>query len=438
MARDSTNLNFNINQMRKDIYFKLIILITLLIPFGFNSCQYSKKQHKKLNPELDSLAITSPVLKFGFPVDSFNIEIGTVKPNQHLSHILGDFGIGMAVIDQIAKLSKEIFDVRKIRAGMNYCIFQTTDSLSEVRYFVYENSSVDYYVFELFDSLKVYRGEKEVETRLQAAHGEIETSLWNTMKSNGLDPKLALQLSDIFAWTIDFFAIQKGDRFRVIYDELFVDSVSVGIGKIHAVQFDHYGSENYAFRFEQNEQFEYFDKQGNSLRRAFLKAPLEFARISSGFSNSRMHPVLRIARPHHGVDYAAPTGTPVKSIGDGIVITRAYQANGGGNYLRIKHNSVYTTVYMHLSGFGKGVVQGARVKQGQIIGYVGATGLATGPHLDFRVFKNGTPINPLKMEAPPAEPINKDRMHEYIAMKDSLMTELHNIIWEPVMIAEVD
>jgi murein DD-endopeptidase MepM/ murein hydrolase activator NlpD len=422
--------------MRKNINH--LFIVTAIIAL-FGSCNFVHNQKKaKVDVKQDSLIAEPPVLKYGFPVDSFQIEEGTIKHNQHLSHILGDFGIGMGVIDQLAKLSKEIFDVRRIKVGNHYSIFQTADSLSEARYFVYENSATDYYVFELFDSLKVYRGEKEVEIRRQTAYGEIETSLWNTMKKNGLDPMLALHLSDIYAWTIDFFAIQKGDRFRVIYEELFVDSVSVGIGEIFAVKFDHYGTENYAFRFEQNERHEYFDKDGSSLRRAFLKAPLEFARISSGFSNSRMHPVLRIARPHHGVDYAAPRGTPVKSIGDGTVVTRAYQANGGGNYLKIKHNSVYTTVYMHLHGFAKGVTQGARVKQGQVIGYVGSTGLSTGPHLDFRVFKNGSPINPLRMEAPPAEPVHKERLSDYITLKDSLLMELQNIRWEPEIFAEGD
>ena len=249
---------------------------------------------------------------------------------------------------------------------------------------------------------------------------------------------LALKLSDIFAWAIDFYAIQKGDQFRVIYDELLVDSAYIGIGDIYAVQFDHAGSENFAFGFEQDERFDYFDENGMSLRRAFLKSPLEFSRISSHFSHSRLHPVLRIRRPHHGVDYAAPHGTPVRSIGDGTVIARAFQAGGGGNYVKIKHNSVYTTTYMHLSGFGKGVTTGARVKQRQVIGFVGATGLATGPHLDFRVHKNGSPVDPLKVEAPPVEPVHQEKMGEYIVLKDSLLTELKKIIpVQPGMLAEL-
>jgi murein DD-endopeptidase MepM/ murein hydrolase activator NlpD len=405
--------------------------LVIILFFSF-SCQQVQKKKNKDQGETDTLAQPlPPVLKYGLPVDSFLIADGTVRPNQHLSHILSDYGVGMGIIDQIARQSKDIFDVRKIRRGNRYSIFQTPDSLARARYFIYENSATDYYVFELFDSLKVYRGEKEIETRLRTGYGEIQSSLWNTMKDNGLDPMLALRLSDIFAWSIDFYAIQKGDRFRVIYDELFVDSTSIGIGNIYAVQFDHMRAENYAFWFFQDDRFDYFDDEGQSLRKAFLKSPLEFsARISSRFSHSRMHPVLRIRRPHHGVDYAAPKGTPVRTIGDGTIIARAYQARGGGNYVKIKHNSVYTTTYMHLSGFAKGIVQGARVQQGQVIGFVGSTGLSTGPHLDFRVHKNGSPVDPLKVEAPPVEPVNENRMPEYVVLKDSLMSELQKIKWD--------
>ncbi len=422
--------------MRKNQTLSLALVSIFTIAFFSFSCT-PKQEQKREQIQMDTIASipTPPILKYGIPVDSFIIQDGKIKPNQHLSHILGDFGVSMATIDRIAREAKDIFDVRRIRRGSNFSIFQTADSLNETRYFVYENSAIDYYVFELFDSLRVYKGEKEVESQIKTAYGEIESSLWNAVAGNGLDPMLSIRLSDIFQWSIDFFAIQKGDRFRVIYEEQYVDSVPIGIGEIYAVQFDHYDDENYAFRFYQDERYDYFDHEGNSLRRAFLKAPLEYSRVSSGFSNARMHPVLRIRRPHHGVDYAAPTGTPVMSIGDGTVIKRAYQARGGGNYLRVKHNSKYTTVYMHLSGFAKGIVQGSRVKQGQVIGYVGSTGLSTGPHLDFRVFENGTPIDPLKMKAPPVEPVDKDRMEEYMAMKDSLMMELTKIKWEPEVLA---
>ena len=416
--------------------FKWIVAgVGLFIAISQFSCS-SKTEKQVQNISIDTIApIKDPVLKYGLCVDSFQVEFGKVKNNQYLSQILNAKGVSMGTIDQLARKSKSVFDVRKIKSGENYAIFSSNDSLCEARYFVYENSPVNYTVFELFDTLGIYQGQKEVETRLRTAYGEVETSLWNSMVDNGQDPMLALELSDIFAWTIDFFAIQQGDRFRVIYDELYVDSLSIGIGQIYAVQFDHYGDANYAFLFDQDGRMDYFDENGKSLRKAFLKAPLKFSRISSRFSNGRMHPVLRIRRPHHGVDYAAPKGTPVLSIGDGTVIARAYQKNGGGNYVKIKHNSVYTTTYMHLSGFGKGVHTGARVKQGQVIGYVGATGLATGPHLDFRVAKNGTLVDPLKVKAPPVEPVKEENMARYIVAKDSLMNELQKIDWEVPLLA---
>jgi len=413
--------------------WKIVRLILVGVGLFIAITQYSCKTKAEKRVEQitrDTIVpIKEPVLIYGLPVDSFNIEFGKVKNNQYLSQILNDRGVSMVTIDKIARKSKSVFDVRKIKSGENYAIFSSRDSLPEAKYFIYENSAVDFTVFELTDTLGIYQGQKNVETILRTAQGEVETSLWNTMIDNNLDPMLALELSDIFAWTIDFFAIQQGDRFRVIYDELFVDSVSIGIGDIYAVQFDHYGEPNYAFLFDQDERLDYFDDKGQSLRKAFLKAPLQFSRISSRFSNSRMHPVLRIRRPHHGVDYAAASGTPVMSIGDGTVIARAYQKNGGGNYIKIKHNSVYTTTYMHLRGFAKGITTGARVKQGQVIGYVGATGLATGPHLDFRVAKNGSYVDPLKVKAPPVEPVKEENMERYTVLKDSMLNELQKIKW---------
>jgi len=397
------------------------------------SCQSNKKENSEETQEIvteDTVIIAEPILKFGIPVDSFIMQNGIVKRNQHLSNILSDFGVDMVTIDKLARQSKNVFDVRKIRSGNNYSVFQTPDSLGKARFFIYENSPVDYYVFELFDSLRVYHGEKEIHTKLSTSQGSIQSSLWNTMKDNDLDPMLALRLNNIYAWTIDFFAIQKGDRFRVIFEEQYVDTTYIGIGEIYAAEFDHYDDELFAFRFYQDERFDYFDEEGESLRKAFLKAPLDFFRISSRYSNSRMHPVLRIRRPHRGVDYAAPKGTPVKSIGDGTITARAYQRRGGGNYLKIKHNSMYTTTYMHLSGFAKGITTGARVEQGQVIGYVGATGLATGPHLDFRIAKNGQLVDPLKVEAPPVEPVFEENLARYKQVKDSLMNELQQIAWQ--------
>jgi murein DD-endopeptidase MepM/ murein hydrolase activator NlpD len=229
-----------------------------------------------------------------------------------------------------------------------------------------------------------------------------------------MNPLLALRLSDIYAWSVDFFGLRKGDSFKVLYEELYVGDQFFDIGTIHSAVFRHAGKDYDAFRFIQDQIPQYWNEKGENLKKAFLKAPLSFTRISSGFSYARRHPVTRVVRPHTGIDYAAPTGTPVMSIGDGVVTQRAY-TRGGGNQVKIRHNSTYTTAYLHLSRFAKGLSVGKRVRQGEVIGYVGSTGLSTGPHLDFRVWKNGSPINPLRMESPPADPLKEENKELFAA-----------------------
>ncbi|PLX02114.1 MAG: metalloendopeptidase [Marinilabiliales bacterium] len=355
---------------------------------------------------------TLTTYKYGIPVDSFKVQKGIVKRNQNLSEILSPFHVDYRLIDCLAKSWDSIFDVRKIRTGNHYSAFCSDDSLSDLRYFVYEKNARDYVVFEFGDTVNVWNGQKEIELVLKEASGIIESSLWNAMASNNINRLLALELEDIYAWSVDFFGLQKGDYFKVIYDEQYVDSTSIGIGDIHVALFSYMDTVFYAFPFIQDDIRSFYDIEGNSLRKAFLKAPLKFSRISSRFSNSRLHPVLKIRRPHHGVDYAAPVGTPVHAIGDGKVI-KAGWSGGAGRMIKIKHNSIYTTLYMHLSRFGKGIKAGTMVKQGDIIGYVGSSGLSTGPHLDFRFYKNGVPVDPLKVEAPPVEPVNPALKLEY-------------------------
>ncbi|WP_423128995.1 peptidoglycan DD-metalloendopeptidase family protein [Gaoshiqia sp. Z1-71] len=409
----------------KKFWVEGVFVFVSVVVIGFVFAVLNEPESPNLEPE--ALCIPEPVLKFGFPVDSFIIEQATVKRNQNLSDILVKEGISYQVIDQIARSSRQVFDVRKMKQDNPYYFFYTPDSLKKPVCFIYEIDAINYVVYQLKDSLHIYRGEKPVIKEIRTASGTIRSSLWNTMKDNQLNPVLAIELSEIYAWTIDFFGIQRGDQFRVIYEESFVDSISVGINNIYACQFLHMDKDFFAFRFEQDSIMSYFDEEGKSLKKAFLKAPLKFPRISSHFSNSRMHPILKIARAHHGIDYAAPIGTPVQSIGDGVVTRKGFQAGGGGNYLYIKHNSVYTTCYMHLNNYAAGIAPGVRVRQGQVVGYVGKTGLASGPHLDFRVFRNGSPMNPLKVEAPPVEPVHEKNMPEFSLLKDSLSLELQKI-----------
>lgn len=380
------------------------------------------------------LNIPEPKILYGLRPDSFHVEESFVGRNENLSDILIERGVSPQIIDQIAHNSISVFDVRKMRAGNRFTVFYSPDSTRIPRYLVYENNAIDYYVFNLSaDSVKVTAGKKAVVSKRRIATGVIRSSLWNAMKENNLSPMMAIGLSEIYAWTIDFFGIQKGDRFKVIYDEDFIGDESIGIGKIHSASFTHAGTEYYAIRFTQEDGDNFFDEKGNSLRKSFLKAPLKFSHISSRFSNARMHPVLRILRPHHGVDYAAPSGTPVFTIGEGVVTQKGYQASGGGNFLKIRHNSVYETSYMHLSKFAAGIHPGSRVRQGEVIGYVGMTGLATGPHLDFRVFMGGTPVDPLKVKSPPAEPVNPANLARFTALKDTVIKELNKPVIAAVL-----
>jgi murein DD-endopeptidase MepM/ murein hydrolase activator NlpD len=358
---------------------------------------------------------------FGLAVDSFTIEKGKIGRNQNLGQILEQFNLPEHSLAELLQYSNRSFDLRKMRVGNPYTVFLSKDSLARLQYLVYEHSPVDYVVFDFNDSVKISVKQKEITTIQRKAQGEIHTSLWDAIKESNMNPMVALQLSDIYAWTIDFFGLQPGDKFTVVYDELYVDSVSIGLGQIYGASFNHGGRDLLAIPFKQDSSVSYFDGDGNSLRRAFLKAPLHFfSHISSRFSESRLHPILKIRRPHHGVDYAAPIGTPVYSIGDGRIVSATCQG-GEGRMVKVKHNGVYTTTYMHLSRFASGIQSGKYVTQGELIGYVGSSGLSTGPHLDFRVYKNGTPIDPLKMESPPVDPVKPENKTAFNEVKSSTL-----------------
>ena len=411
---------------KKYLFHLLIVFIIALGIIGIISVVEIKKE--EVIQKEQQVEVVKPEMKFGLPVDSFCIRKEAVKRNETLADLLIPEGISYQTIDRIARTSRSVFDVRKINVHNNYYCFCTNDSLKKLVFFIYEIDPVNYVVYQFRDSLRIYTGKKEVVRETKTASGTITSSLWNAMEANDLNTSLAIELSEIYAWTIDFFGIRKGDKFRIVYEESYVDGKPLGISNIYACQFEHANENFYAFQFRQDSIVSYFDETGKSLKKAFLKAPLKYSfRISSRFSYNRFHPVLKIRRPHLGVDYAAPVGTPVYSIGDGVITRKGYQARGGGNFMYIKHNSIYTTSYMHLNTFAKGIAPGVRVHQGQLIGYVGRTGLATGPHLDFRVFKNGSPIDPLNVKAPPVEPVHKQNMATFTIYKDSMLTKLGKI-----------
>lgn len=390
-----------------------------------------KRQQAKVLDEIevtDSTEVRDIIYQYGIPTDEYDIDYGLVKRNQTLSAILNQHGMTLREVHRLGQAAKGVFDLRKIRQGQSYAVFTTRDSIPRMVFFVYEEDPKSYILFDLREEdYRVSRGTNPVEWVRKVARGRVESSLWVAMQNEGTDPQLAVILSQIFGWTIDFFGLQKNDEYRIIYEQEQVDGKSLPNFHVLAASFKQGDSTYYAIPFEQEGEVLYYNDHGNSLEGAFLKAPLDFFRISSRFSNSRFHPVLKIYRPHHGVDYAAPKGTPVYAVGSGKVIAKGYQANGGGNYVKIKHNSIYVTTYMHLSRFAKGLKVGSQVAQKEVIGYVGATGIATGPHLDFRVHENGRPINPLTIKSQPKKPISQENMPQFILVRDVLMEMLDEI-----------
>ncbi|MDX9695176.1 MAG: peptidoglycan DD-metalloendopeptidase family protein [Bacteroidales bacterium] len=410
------------------------VLIILLVIIGFISFinpfspNIVKNDKNIFSVGIDENIIFQDIDKeFDITVDSFYVVAAKVKRNQNLALILNETGLDREIANLATYNSSKVFDIRNIRLGNRYKLYFSKDNDSLLKYFVYEHSSTEYLKIDLNNDPVAIRGEKPIQNIRKTSYGEVTTSLWNTMIENNIDPLMAIRLSEIYAWTVDFFGLDRGDKFKVIYDAQYVDSIPVGIGRIYAASFIHKGEELMAYEFTQNGETSYYDEHGKSLRRQLLKAPLRFSRISSGFSKGRMHPILKIVRPHSGVDYVAPTGTPVYTVGDGVVVEKGY-SKSAGNYIKVKHNSVYTTGYNHFSKFASGMFVGAKVKQGQVIGYVGSTGYSTGSHLDYRVWMNGQAINPLKIKAPPIEPIKGTYLPEFKAAVDSLNNVLKSSI----------
>ena len=380
---------------------RLLAVITLAL--ALFSC--SRNRGGEVAPE--AAAQKDTVYPLGFCTDSFAVVSGKIASGDNFIGWLTRLGVSAGDAHALVQVCDTVFDVRKLRAGNTWNAY-LKDS-SAVCYVVYDNSRIKQTVFRVRDSLSVWSYEKPVELVEKAADVTITSSLWNDMVAAGASVELITVVADIYAWTVDFFGLQKGDRFRILYQEQLCEGESIGIERVNYAEFLRGETCLKAVYYDQGDGGNtYWNEKGESMRKAFLKAPLKFNRISSGYSLHRKHPVYGTVRAHTGVDYAAPTGTPVHSIGDGTVLSAGWGSGGAGNTVKIRHNSVYTTAYLHLSKMA--VKAGQRVSQGQVIGYVGMTGTATGPHLDFRVWMNGSPINPLKLESPPSEPISEDNL----------------------------
>ena len=422
----------------KAIVLALVLTaVIMLIAWGARSCEGRERpeagSERDAEPEV-------PKLMYDIPYEEYELITGEVNSGQTLSHILGNLGVNAAMIDRIDRECRPVFNMRNIRPGHCYTAFMQTDTTlsNRMSHFVYEKNVTDYVVVSMVgDSLLIREASKDVTVKRRKETAEIKSSLWNAMTANDLPVAISVEMEDIFGWSIDFFGLQPGDRFTVIFDERWIDSTRVGIGRIWGAEFLHNGKEYHAIPFRQSEKVEYWDENGKSLRKQLLKAPLKFSRISSKFSNARLHPILKVYRPHHGVDYAAPAGTPVVAIADGVVTFRGWDGGGGGNTLKLKHANNLSSGYLHLQGFAKGITVGTRVSQGQLIGYVGSTGRSTGPHLDFRLWKGGTAIDPLKAPSDPVEPISEENKEAFDIIKDKMLAEIHGDVPEEEKVTEI-
>jgi murein DD-endopeptidase MepM/ murein hydrolase activator NlpD len=374
-------------------------------------------------------AAKEPVYKYGLNLSEFVVINQNVEKNEAFSDIFLKHNVAYQSISYLIQKSKDIFNCRKIRAGNKYAVIGTNSDTGFVtKKIVYEESKLNYVIFNLDDSLYAYRGQNAIEHKHQEVAGVINGSLYETFDSMNIPSNLAVRIADIFSCTIDFYKLKRGDKFKIIYDQDFVKGDPLDVSDVSAVLFNSGGKDYYAFNYEKEKGHgsEYFDEHGNSMRKQFLKAPLKFFRITSKYSLNRFHPVVKEWRPHLGTDYAAAPGTPILATGDGIV-EEAQFGIYNGNYVKIRHNGEYKTQYLHMSKIAAGMHPGRKVKQGEVIGYVGMTGLATGPHVCYRFWKDGQQVDPFKQKMQFSEPLPKKYKGDYMAKVSPFKTAIDKV-----------
>ena len=395
----------------------------------FSSCEQHQKTPVKVTiSSVKKLKTPQFDIIQGFSLENFEIDSNHVKKGENFSQILQKLKVSYKKIYSLGNDFKSVFDIRKIYPGDKYYIVKTKDS-SYLTKLIYQRSMTENVIISFLDTLVVELVTKPIEIRILTAFGTIKSSLWESFIKNNLSPALVSKVAALYSWTIDFFDIQKNDNYKIIYEGKYVDNKFIGVGKIKAILFNHKGKDFYAFSYLSHDKKvkNYFNENGESLQKALLSAPLEYVRISSKFSHNRLHPIKKVYRPHYGVDYAAPLGTDVVATGDGEIIY-AKKAPGSGNMIKIKHAfGNVITKYLHLHKFEKGIRVGKYVEQGQKIGEVGSTGLSTGPHLDYRVYINNQPKNPLKLKVPSKDPIPENLKAKYLSDIEKTKNELDNI-----------
>ncbi|EID76676.1 metalloprotease yebA [Imtechella halotolerans K1] len=405
------------NFMIKKILVAVGCCLTLL------GCEKQQKQVQMVKEE-----VIKPIIEFGFNLNDFHVLRDTIKTGDTFGKILAMNNVDATQIFEISEKAKPTFDPRRLKVGDAYTILLSKDSLKKPNAFIYQPSKIDYIVVNMADSVHAYAKKKPVKIVEREASGIITKSLSESILEAGMDYMVAHKLSQIYDYTVDFFRLQQGDKFKIIYEERFIDdTLYVGMGKIKAAYFEHKNHPFYAFNYVTDSiknKSSFYDEKANMMRRMFLKAPLDFFRISSRFSPRRFHPVQKVWKAHKGTDYAAPHGTPIRATANGTIVKAGYTA-GNGNYVKIRHNGTYETQYLHMSKIL--VKVGQYVAQGEEIGRVGSTGLATGPHVCYRFWKNGVQVDPLTHVMPASEPMNESMKGSYLEYVKPLKYRLDNI-----------
>ncbi|MHA7056707.1 peptidoglycan DD-metalloendopeptidase family protein [Aquimarina sp. M1] len=407
----------------------LLLMAVVLI-----SCQQEKKEPAVVAPEIVEEIKKPPIVKeFGYNLDNFKVIRDTIRPGDSFGAILDSHGISRAKVFEISNKIKDTFNVARITAGKAYTLLKSKDTTEKAQVFVYQNGLIDYTVVDFRDSIVARKSAKPVKIVERIASGTIENNLSQTFDEMDLSFLVAYKMADIYAWTIDFTRLQAGDQFKVIYTEKYInDTIPAGIGEIKASYFEHKSKPLYAFKFEDDTikgTSDYFDQEANNLRRAFLRAPVQFSRISSRYNlKRRIRYYGNKIRPHRGTDFAAPVGTPILATADGTV-TKSERRGGNGKYVKIRHNATYDTQYLHMSR--RAVKVGEYVRQGAIIGYIGMTGNTSGPHVCYRFWKNGKEVDPFREDLPASKPLSDSLKPAFYEHIEPLKTKLDSIIFTP-------
>ena len=409
------------------------LLIALIACLSILSCKQDNETQD--SEQLEAYVEPEDIYEFGFNLNDYVVKRDTIKPGDSFGVIMERNKIGYPEIFQIVQKAKDSFDIRKLQVGKPYTLLCSKDSLELPKCFIYQPNMEEYYVVNFQDSIHAYSSRKPITYVEKTATGVISNNISETLEEQGLSPRLAYKMADeIYAWTIDFRRLQKGDRFKVIYTDKYIDdTIYTGVHDIKAAYFEHKNESFYAFEFETDSIKrirDYFNEEAKNLRRAFLKAPVQFSRVSSRYNLKRKIAYYGYkVRPHKGTDFAANVGTPIMATANGTVVESA-RKGGNGNYVKIRHNATYSTQYLHMSKRKSKV--GDFVKQGDIIGWVGMTGNTGGPHVCYRFWKNGVQVDPFREKLPEAEPISENLKAKYLDFIQPLRQQLDNIQFEVI------